>query len=381
MNMMQKTPDTVLQAEIDAARVRTLHWFDGLAPVNACPEGVMRIDATQDSAIWPGMLIPGTYNGILCLNLLGGLHGWNMEQRQSLAKWLTGFQQADGAFRLPGLTAESAYKKSDPAETWRYIDFHVTNYAMGALEALGAPLAAPDFVRPYLDPMVLKSWLSDRDLRDPWQEGNNIVNLASFLLVLDRHADAPTRTRIAEALRILFDWHDRLQDPDTGFWGTCQHSNPLHLLHAMAGSMHNYHLYYACDRPLPYQSRAVDYVLSRPTTWHSACIDVDEVDLLIHAAPNLPDRQAAIAQWLRGKLRALLDHQNPDGGYADTLKSGWRQDGWIGGYEVAPGASTTFATWFRWIAVAMIDDHLWPGRRQWNFRRMIGIGYRKPSHD
>lgn len=384
MNIMERTPDTVLQGEIDAARKRTLGWFDGLAPVEDCPPGVMRIDAALDAALWPGMLIPGTYNGILCLNLLDGLQGWSVEQRRDMENWFYGFRQADGAFRLPGLTAKNAFKKSDPAETWRYIDFHVTNYTMGALEALGAEPAAPEFVQPYLEPMVLKSWLSDRDLRDPWQEGNNIVNLASFLLVLDRNGDATTRTRIAEALRILFDWHDRHQDPETGFWGSGQHCDPTRLLHAMAGSMHNFHLYYACDRPLPYQARAVDYVLGRPTTWHSACIDVDEVDLLIHAAPNLPglpDRQAAIGQWLRGKLRALLDNQNRDGGFADTLQSGWRQDGWIGGYEVEPGASTTFATWFRWIAIAMIDDHLWPGRRQWNFRRMIGIGYRKPSHD
>ena len=49
------------------------------------------------------------------------------------------------------------------------------------------------------------------------------------------------------------------------------------------------------------------------------------------------------------------------------------------GYEEPQGLSNTFATWFRWIAIAMIADHLWPGWRDWNFLRMIGIGYRQPQ--
>lgn len=374
--------DMTLQAEIDAARARTLRWINDLAPVAGCPTGTMRIDAAQDSDLSPGMLIPGTYNGVMCLALLDGLSAWDADKRAALATWLNEFRAEDGAVRLPGLTALNAFKKPDPTETRRYIDFHVTNYSMGALEALGAEVAAPDFVRHWLAPQFLKAWLAERDLRDPWLEGNNIVNLASFLLVLDRTASADVHARIAEALLILFEWHDRLQDPQTGFWGIGQHGDPVCLLHAMAGSMHNFHLWYACDRPLPYQDRAAQYVLGRPTDWHSACIDVDEVDLLVHAAPALPDRQDEIDRWLRAKLRALLDYQNPDGGFADTFDAPWRQDGWVGGYRVAPGASTTFATWFRWIAIAMIDDHLWPGRRRWHFRRMIGIGYRKPrSHD
>ena len=122
---------------------------------------------------------------------------------------------------------------------------------------------------------------------------------------------------------------------------------------------------------------AARYVLSRDPVWHSACIDVDEVDLLVHAAGAHPSLEPMAAPWLRRKLEALLVMQNADGGFADTLTDPWRQDGWVNGYVVQPGVSTTFATWFRWIAIAMIDEFFWPGRRTWNFRRMIGIGYRK----
>ena len=49
------------------------------------------------------------------------------------------------------------------------------------------------------------------------------------------------------------------------------------------------------------------------------------------------------------------------------------------GYEEPQGLSNTFATWFRWIAIAMMADTLWPGTWPWQFRRMVGIGYLQPA--
>lgn len=375
--MERPDPDAALQARIDAARQATLAWLDGMGGIAGAPADALRMDPDHDPADWPGMSLPATYNGTLCRWLLGGLDDWAPGRKRALASWVEGFRTRTGAFRIPGMTDATVFKKPDRDETWRYLDFHVTNYALGALEALGEPVSAPAFLRPFLDPLHLRAWLGDRDLRDPWQEGNNIVNLGSFLLLaLREHADAAAARR---ALDILFAWHDRNQDPATGFWGVGQSLGGARLEHAMAGSMHNFHLYYACGRTLPGQTAAAAYVLGRAPRWHSACIDVDEVDLLVHAAADHPHLWPAARPWLRQKLVAVLDRQNPDGGFPDTVHAGWRQDGWVTGYETAPGISTTFATWFRWIAIAMIDDALWRGRRHWNFRRMIGIGYRRPG--
>lgn len=378
---MTTDADAALKARIDDAARRSLDWLsarerqlDGVAPA-----GAMAFSAGHDPERWPGMLLPGTYNGVMCRDLLGGLQARPEAERRALADWIRGFRDASGAFALPGMTAANSFKKPDPEETRRYVAFHVTNYALGALQALGEAPSAPSFVQEWLDSVALKAWLAERDLRDPWLEGNNIVNLGSFLLLRAQEGGAADRASVAQALDILFDWHDRLQEPATGFWGIGQQQDPRRLLHAMAGSMHNYHLFYACDRPLPYQREAAAYVLSRDPVWHSACIDVDEVDLLVHALDALPELRAPVEQWLRRKLAVLLANQNGDGGFADTLSEPWRFDGWVGGYTEPAGASTTFATWFRWIAIAMIDDALWPGRRPWRFRQMIGIGYRKRS--
>ena len=372
----------MLHQRILAAREHSLAWLRSLQQPGE-PEGVTRISAAHDARLWPGMLLPGTYNAVMARELLGDIAPMMTPQREALADWLLNHRLADGRFRIPGMTDDTVYKKPALADTWQYIDFHVSNYGLGAVQALCPQRSAVlDFVTLWLAPLHLKAWLSERDLRDPWQEGNNIVNLGSFLLRLAAENPAASEP-VREAMAILFAWHERLQEPATGFWGVAQGHDASALLHAMAGSMHNFHLWYATGRALPYQDRAVDYALSRPPVIHSACIDVDLVDLLVHGHMALDHRRADITHWLRALLTQLLDFQQPDGGFPDEPASAGapprRQDGWVGGYTEPQGLSNTFATWFRWIAIAMAARCLWPewqaSARGWQFRRMVGIGY------
>lgn len=375
--MNQASSDLLLQAAIEAARERSLRFLAGLqAP--GLPRGVLRISPNHDVAAWPGVLLPGTYNGVMALDLLGGLDAFSAADRSALVDWFLASRLQDGTFRVAGMTPDTVFKKPDPHETWTYIDFHTTNYSLGAVTALD-PGHAPElaFLRPYLDLQYLEAWLARRDLRDPWLEGNNIVNLGSFLLFLATDSSVQKSGDGRRALTALFEWHDRLQEPMTGFWGVGQHGDPVRLLHAMAGSMHNFHLWYATGRELPYQDKAIDYALSLPPVVDSACIDVDLVDLLVHGAMLTDHRRADTSRWLRELLPRLLAFQNPDGGFPDVRDGVRRQDGWVRGYEEPQGISNTFSTWFRWIAIAMIADHLWPGWRPWRFRRMVGIGYRR----
>jgi hypothetical protein len=365
-----------LPERIEAARLRTLAWLRTLQ-VPGQPDGVLRVSAVHDPAQWPGMLLPGTYDSTMLRALIGG--GLAPRDPGALVDWLEAHRLEDGRFRVPGMTAAAVFKKPDPVETWGYIDFHVTNYALGAVAAL-APERIPelDFARPWLDAERLGAWLSLRDLRDPWQEGNNVVNLGGFLLDVQRFGEALRADAAAVALDRLFAWHDRLQEPTTGFWGVGQHGHPERLLHAFAGSMHNYHLFYATGRPIPHHDRAVDYVLSLSPVPVSACIDVDAVDLLVHAHALVDHRRGDVEAWLLALLPRLLDLQNEDGGFFDVRDGTRRLDGWVQGYAEPQGLSNTFATWFRWIAIAMTADFLWPGRWPWAFRRGVGIGYRRP---
>jgi hypothetical protein len=339
--------------------------------------GAFRTSEAQDPGRWPGVLLPGTYDSLMALRLIGGIERMPETDRRAAAIFLRSFRRADGSFWNPQLTAETIYKRPERDETDRYIAFHLTNYALGALEALGddeEPIL--DFARPYLDPLRLDAWLARRDMRDPWLEGNNIVNLASFLLLLARRADDAPRARAA--LARMIDWHEFNQEPATGFWGVGQTASARGHLHAMAGATHNFHLYFALGHELNFKERILDYCLSLPTAIDTACIDVDAIDIVAHLHARHPYRRPDAEAWLRAKLESLLSFQNEDGGFADTREGVRRLDGWVQGYEEPQGVSNAFATFFRLIAIAMIATTLAPARRRWGFRRMIGIGFCQP---
>jgi hypothetical protein len=372
--------DSAAKARVAACCERAAAWLWSMQIAGA-PRGILRFSEHHDVRRWPGVVLPSAYNGLMALDLLQALHGASPPERAAAASYLHQFRSADGTFFIPQMREQDTFKKSDPEETARYIRFHLTNYALGALEALAAP-GPPElaFVRPFLDLPFLEAWLARRDLRDPWQEGNNIVNLGSFLLLLRQHLLAE-RARVDAALEALFAWHDRLQEPSTGYWGVDQAHNPHMALHAMAGATHNFHLWYAEGRRLPYFDRAIDFCLSLPRATDSACIDVDAVDILAHGFRFVAYRRDDICDWLAAKLDGLLALQRVDGGFPDEPQGVRRVDGWINGYEEPQGISNTFATWFRLIAIAMIAETLWPGWRAWRFRRMIGIGYFAPRRE
>jgi hypothetical protein len=338
------------------------------------PAGVFRTSHAHDPARWPGVLLPGSYDALMALALTGGIARFGARERALAAAFIKRFRLGNGVFTLPEHRPENTYKRPEREETDRYIAFHLTNYALGALEALGddeEPWLG--FARPFLDPLRLDAWLARRDLRDPWLEGNNIVNLASFLLLTVKlGGDDAAGARAA--LARLVEWHHFNQEPATGFWGVGQ-GEPRQHLHAMAGATHNFHLFYALGAPIPYTERIVDYCLGLPMPVQSACIDVDIVDILANFHAASPYRRADIEAWLAGKLAALLAFQNSDGGFADVTDGVRRLDGWVEGYSEPQGLSNSFATFFRLIAIAMIAATLAPDLRRWGFRRMLGIGY------
>lgn len=339
------------------------------------PRGVFRTSLCHEPDDWPGALLPGTYDALMALSLIDAIDQLSASDMTVAASFLKKHRQQDGRFVNPQAKPDETYKRPERAETEAYMAFHLTNYSLGALQALDdgeKPLL--DFAHAFLDPAHLDAWLARRDLRDPWLEGNNIVNLASFLLLMAGQGDA-RHAQARQALRRMIEWHQYLQEPATGFWGVGQTVSAQQRLHAMAGATHNFHLYYALDMPIGYDETIVDYCLSLPVPVQSACIDVDIVDILANFFFRTSYRRDDIRAWLLGKLDALLKFQNHDGGFADTRDGVRRLDGWVRGYAEPQGVSNSFATFFRLIAIAMIASVLWPGRRAWGFRRMLGIGY------
>jgi len=355
-----------LENRIQQSRERSLAWLDTM-------DG-NRFSGFHDPVRWPGMCLPACYDAVHCRTLLGGFPSG--EARKTI-DFLNGFQMDDGTYRLLGMASDSVYKGPDRVRTREYIDFHATNYAFGAVRALGGKELKPfRFMDAYRTAPGLLDWTERRIWNDPWMEGNLVVNLGSFLLAMAEDGDPESGKRVLE----LMEWLDRIQDPATGFWGE-RFETRREILEGMAGAMHTYHLYYYLDRPLPRLEQIARASISlaenelAPVT--SACLDVDIVELLANIH-RLGLYRAEIEAILEKKLSLLLDFQNPDGGFCDESNGILRFDGWPGGYWEPQGISNCFATWFRCATVGIISCILFPGTAgQWKFRSTIGIGYFK----
>lgn len=378
---MANITDTLLQARIMEAKDRSLCFLKTLQ-ANDFPKNVLKTSIKHDEKQYPQMCLPATYDSLMCHQLLGSLSDHQSENKidnkDELAAWILSHQTPDGYFEFKSMDWSEFYKKPDPLETKMYTRFHLTNYCLGALESLGKTNGSNNqiklsFITPFLDSSTLWEWLGKRDMRDPWFEGNNIVNLASFLI---HEGSAAAKVHLAE----MIEWHRYWAEPYSGFWGPGQQFSQEALLFSLCGATHNFHLFFHENQKIDHINQSISRCLEQPIAVRSACIDVDIVDILANGAYLCPNRSDEISYWLRNLLIKLLDFQNPDGGFADTLLGQRRFDGWVKGYQEPQGISNTFGTWFRWIAIAMIADVLWPSFQQWHFKKNIGVGYFKNYH-
>lgn len=366
--------------DIDAACQRARRFLEEDVAMPGMPFGVKRCSAFHDAERWPDMMLAATYNATHALVLSGAYQNLTKQQTDELCGFVQGFQTQSGAFRFRRMREDEIWKGIDLEYTWAYIDQHITNYAVGMLRALGRDARMPlGFMHAQMNPDALEAWLSRRDLGNPWLEGNSVVNLAGCLIHEMEGRDDELLGRLMET---LFRWHDRWQDPETGYWGTNHPARPASLLEGMAGAAHNFHLFYYYNRPIPYAEKIVDHCLSFMAGGvRSACLDVDVVDVLANLYKT-GYRRAEIEDALAQFAQRLIAFQNEDGGFADEKNGGVRRmDGWVGGYWEPQGLSNCFATWFRTATLAMIACVLEPASiPRWHFRNTIGIGYYNPHY-
>jgi hypothetical protein len=91
-----------MQNRILSAREKTLQWLQTIQAPDA-PQGVVRISALHDPKIWPGMLLPGTYNAVMLKDLLGALDTMPFDHRFQLANWFKLQRQANGIYKIQGM--------------------------------------------------------------------------------------------------------------------------------------------------------------------------------------------------------------------------------------------------------------------------------------
>lgn len=351
---------------IGQMREKTIQWFFTMK-VHELGFGVYTNSAYNKTLKNGDMYLPATYNATNCLKLLGAYDNLTKIESSEIAAFINGYQRPDGFYRMPSMKLDDLYY-----ESFEYDNFHISNYSIAALEAVEKqPVFSFNFLKNYNSTIKLDQWLGLRDMKNPWAEGNYVVNLASFYIKMIEKGGKRTVKKYRKLIDNLFHWHESMQN-SSGYWCDETDVDPVS---AMAGASHNFHLYFYYNKPVPKYKNIIDHCLTLPdNSVSSACLDIDVVDILCNLS-RYDYRTNDIYHFLERKLNALLTWQNEDGGFSD-VDSGIRVfDGWQV-YKEPQGQSNCFATWFRSASIGMISCILYPDTAdQWQFRTSIGIGY------
>ncbi|MBN1886762.1 MAG: hypothetical protein JW850_02185 [Thermoflexales bacterium] len=318
----------------------------------------------------------------MALHYLGALDGLDARERCAWADYIKQWQDpATGRFLGPELVLEEL---TSPIHDWEHVTLHLAAHVLPALHVLeDRPAYRLNFAYRFLNLETLRTWLDQRDWRDAWLEGNNLLFVGQFLLYL---RDYEGRGEAQAALDVYFDWLDAEQDPVTGLWGTDGYCDAYA---AVYGGYHQLLVYYACNRPVPYAERIIDTTLQlqHPDgsfTRHGgggACEDVDAVDILVNLYKRTGYRPRAVRRALQRALDSVLGQQMPDGGFVYRRGAPFVHMG-IARTSTPANTSHLFATWFRVHTIALacqvlLDHPL--AEIDWRFNSVCSMGWHNPS--
>jgi len=188
----------------------------------------------HDLKKYPSAELYGTWSYVLGKSLTSTKEIFNEFERESLINSLKKFRQTDGTF-YPKMLNNIKNSKSH-----EYLKLHTSNYAMGAMIKLDENF---DFQSTFFDQFLeadrLQNWLDQRSFIRPWEESNNIVNVASYLALCDTNGDLKAKRRLYQML----DWHEKFRNSKSGGFDKLSLSKN-HIVQSMAGAVHNFHIYH-----------------------------------------------------------------------------------------------------------------------------------------
>lgn len=313
----------------------------------------------------PSALQYGTWSAALTKKLILGESWDNIEEKEFIKKSLLNDRQKDGTF-FPNTLLDVK-----PSKSFEYLKLHCSNYSLGALLEIDKEFDfQSSFLDKYLDPDFLNRWLNQRSFNRPWEESNNIVNVASYLQLVSEDGNNIGKERLYQML----EWHNRYQNPKTAGFDNFNKANYKNILESMAGAVHNFHIHLYLNEPLNYESKiaknVIQYLMEGPLT---ACLSIDFVELSVRTLDYTSDKEATITALLL-HLESLLEYQNDDGGWYENETSS--NPTVAAGMSESIASSCSYATWFRLCSIGMISIALLgDDPKNWSFKKMIGMGY------
>ena len=314
----------------------------------------------------------------MALYYAGQLQVLSQAERTAWCEYINSWQDPEtGYFLGPELsTKEFAF----PGHDYAYVRLHLLIHVLPAIEILGGrPLSPMKFARQFIDLDFLKIWLTGRDWRQAWLEGNKLLCLGQLLVYL---RDKEHLVDAQRALDYYFDWLDARVDSATGLWGTNGYCDTYTALY---GAAHQLIVYYACGRPVKFPNKIVDTVLSlqqndgsfSPTPGGGACEDVDAILTLVELVKQTGYRVGDVRLALRRALPHILRQQGTDGGFVYRWGRSYMQGGVLRAF-VPSNTTDIFSTWYRLHTLALLNqviDTPTPEKGLWQFNKSCSMGW------
>lgn len=319
---------------------------------------------------YPAASLYGTWSVGLLKKLILGNNWSDNEERKFILENLINSRESNGLFFPPGLK-NTAFSKSK-----EYMQLHCYNYSVGAALEIDPDFDfQSSFMDLFLDANFLERWLNQRSLERPWEESNNIVNVASYLAMCNDHGRDLGKERLFQML----EWHNKVQNIKTGGFEIFSPSRN-NILQSMAGAVHNFHIHHYLGEPMNYEKtiarNIIPYLFEGPLT---ACLSIDFVELACRTIKFM-DNSYELEQALIYHLNALIKYQNEDGGWYENATSS--QPTTANGMKEKIASSNSYATWFRLCSIGMIMITLFDDDpKNWNFRKTLGMGYAPNNWD
>jgi hypothetical protein len=350
----------------------------------------------------PPRLMPTCF-AVLAAECNGGLGSIDEPRRAQVADYLRGHQLPHTGLFQDG----EIHRRDTSSHSARYIQLQHTYFALHALDALGirsdhqvhwvAPLKSQEYMR---------GWFDGGPWDDAWLHSNHVMFALTFLQQLHEHAGDNDALLAYDA---ILDYLDAKQDPVSGSW---QPEGRRDDRNAIFAGYHFLPYYFWRGRRPQFVEQQIDTTLGIQSAdgfylpGGGACEDLDAVHTLVMMAMISDHRAADVKQSLMRCARAILEHQNADGGYSnysirqdrlakrlirstgvdrlllrrELVPRGWKYSGWkplACPYDV----SDMWSAWFRPLSLALIAE-LYPSdfTGEWTptYRRIPGLGWHDP---
>lgn len=384
-------------------RNRVLNWVES-----------MRLDQTQfkmnesaDNTIFTSCF------ALFIFDLFDQIKTWSQKKRNQWVDYINSFQDRDSGYFIP-----ENFKGKFNAK----LVHQLTAFCLSALDILGAS--------PKYDFKFLNQWSRPEDFYNYLKNKGCFKglpgsgNMAMFQAIFLTHQYKENRTdRVIDLLNTWFYWHNKTQNPSSGFWGN---SLKTKYFAGFQNAFHQFLVYNYWKRPIRYYKKIVDNVLAlqdsdgffAPNPGGGGCWDFDAADILINCGYKRGYKEEEVTRSLSLLFNAILRNQNDDGGFYEsnkrpssvknlfspnnltfifssnnpylfylrlrkTLSISRRKRGKIFTHWTRKGRlwnqSDLWDTWFRCLTIAEIDKTLNLNqninRIGWNFHNIIGLGY------